>query len=89
MDRKKERIAVDELHKTVTKTADIVKIDWCKPASVCGAVKRFNENERIDDRPRKGRSTTSSTPENTQNIRYKVQRNSERSIHKLAREARD
>ncbi|KAJ1370923.1 hypothetical protein KIN20_032749 [Parelaphostrongylus tenuis] len=69
MIRKNERITVDELHKRRTKTADIVKITGFKPTSVYRTVKLFKETGGIADSPRKGRSTTSPTPQNIKEIR--------------------
>ncbi|KAJ1356200.1 hypothetical protein KIN20_013869 [Parelaphostrongylus tenuis] len=51
MDRKNQRVAMVELHKTGKKTADNVEID--KSASICRDVKRFGEAGKIENHPRK------------------------------------
>ncbi|KAJ1361223.1 hypothetical protein KIN20_020422 [Parelaphostrongylus tenuis] len=89
INRKKQGIAVVELHKTGMKTADIVEFHWLHTSDSLQSRKNFKEFGGIDDRSSKDRPDTSSTPENIQKIRYQVQRSPKRSMCKMAAEARD
>lgn len=86
MSDKNQRATVVELHKTGMKTADIVRTTGFKPASVYRAVKRFKETGGTSDRPRSGRPTTATTPENVNKLRCRNRRNSEVSMNKMAKE---
>ncbi|KAJ1365656.1 hypothetical protein KIN20_026057 [Parelaphostrongylus tenuis] len=87
--RKNQRITVTELLKTGMKHPIFLKLTGTKPASVYRAVKCVKGVEGIEDCHRKGRPTTSSTPKKHSKIRRQCQRNPERSIRNMAREARD
>ncbi|VDO87649.1 unnamed protein product [Heligmosomoides polygyrus] len=64
MSRESERITVVELHKTGMRTADIVRTTGFKQRTVYKIVRRYKETGGTSDRPRSGRPTTATTPEN-------------------------
>ncbi|VDO19915.1 unnamed protein product [Heligmosomoides polygyrus] len=64
MSRESERITVVELHKTGMRTADIVRTTGFKQRTVYKIVRHYKETGGTSDRPRSGRPTTATTPEN-------------------------
>ena len=80
------RKTIVELHKAGIKTADIVRTTGYKKSTVYDAVKRFQELGNSQDRPRSGRPTTATTPENVNKVRCRIRRNSEQSMRKMASE---
>ncbi|KAJ1347907.1 hypothetical protein KIN20_003087 [Parelaphostrongylus tenuis] len=81
MERKKERIAEAELHKTVSRRVDIDKIDWFQTSKCYKAVKLFEETgvlrTVLESPPR-----PSTASEDIRKILCQVRRNPERSMHK-------
>jgi transposase len=86
MKHDKERIAIIELHKNGLTNSEIVKATGYGRMKVHRAVKRFTETGGAMDRPRSGRPTTATTPENVQKVRCRIQRNPERSMRRMAKE---
>ncbi|VDP54245.1 unnamed protein product [Heligmosomoides polygyrus] len=70
MSRESERITVVELHKTGMRTADIVRTTGFKQRTVYKIVRRYKETGGTSDRPRSGRPTTATTPENINKVKY-------------------
>ncbi|VDP04882.1 unnamed protein product [Heligmosomoides polygyrus] len=68
MSRESERITVVELHKTGMRTADIVRTTGFKQRTVYKIVRRYKETGGTSDRPRSGRPTTATTPENINKV---------------------
>lgn len=86
MDRENQRVTIMKLHKKRMKTADIVRSTGYKQRTVYDVVKRYKETGGTADRPRSGRPTIATTPENIQKVRCRIQRNPERSMRKMAKE---
>ncbi|VDP12359.1 unnamed protein product [Heligmosomoides polygyrus] len=84
MSRESERITVVELHKTGMRTADIVRTTGFKQRTVYKIVRRYKETGGTSDRPRSGRPTTATTPENINKVRCRIRRNPEVSMNKMA-----
>lgn len=78
----KERIAIIELHKSGMTNSMIVKATGYGRMKVHRAVKRFMETGDTVDRPRSGRPTTVTTPENINRLRGRIRRNREVSMRK-------
>ncbi|VDO92270.1 unnamed protein product [Heligmosomoides polygyrus] len=83
MSRESERITVVELHKTGMRTADIVRTTGFKQRTVYKIVRRYKETGGTSDRPRSGRPTTATTPENINKVRCRIRRNPEVSMNKI------
>ncbi|KAK2578444.1 hypothetical protein KPH14_001061 [Odynerus spinipes] len=85
MPRGDERITVAELHKFGMKTADIVRTTGFKQRTVYKIVKCLKETGGTMDRPRSGRPITVTTPENINKVRWRIRRNSEVSMRRMAK----
>lgn len=81
-----DRSAVVAMHKRGSSKAEIakaLKLDWTQVNRV---VKRYQETGEIKDRQRSGRPRSARTPAIKNMVRKKIQRDSHRSIRKLAKE---
>eukprot|EP01133_Synstelium_polycarpum_P024887 gene24887-29866_t len=67
------------------KTSEIVCTTGFKQRTIYSIVKRLKETGGTADRPRSGRPTTATTPENVNKIRSRIRRNFERSMRKMAK----
>lgn len=86
MSSKDNRIAIIALFESGKSPADIVKTLPVPRRTVYAAIKRYKELGTTDDRPRKGRPVTATTPENQNKLRHRIRRNPGKSMRKLAKE---
>lgn len=86
MNTKEKRGAVIALKNENFTPAEIAKHLKMNLKTVYNQIKRFDELGTLEDRPKSGRPVTATTPANVQVIKKRIQRNSQLSMRKMAKD---